>query len=106
MKCAREGENDAVAEAVVEQIADEFTEGNSSHSAAEPYQSRNGADDSLREEICRQNHDERGPGLLAEIGKTENHKHDGNPRVRNEKYGWHHRCAQAQSELARDAERK
>ena len=58
-----------------------------------------------REQIGRQNHDQRGPRLLAEEGDAEQHDREVDRDVRDEDDERHHRRARAERDLARRVQR-
>src|ERR1019366_6542988 len=105
VQCADNAEDDAIAEAVVEQIAHYQAEHHAPHGPAEAHQAGHRPHGAVREDIGRQNHDQGGPGLLP--GKRDAEQHDGNldRRLRDEKDQWHHRRAGAQGELSREVQR-
>src|SRR5262249_26053421 len=77
-----------VTRAVIEQVTDAFEKTNAAHRAAEPDQSRHRAHGAFRNEIRRQRHHKRGPGLLSEIRDAEEHNH---PRESDVRYEEHQR---------------
>ena len=58
MEGADQSENNAIAEAMVKQVANNEAEDYAAHSPAESHQSRDRADELAWEQVCRKNHDE------------------------------------------------
>jgi len=57
VECARESEYRAVTKSMIQQIADDFSKRDSSHCAAKSNQPSDRANDLLREQVSRKNHD-------------------------------------------------
>jgi len=103
---AGEREDDAVAEARVQERADDLPEDDAAHGAAEADEAGDGADRPAREQIGGQDHHQRRPGLLAEVGEAENRQGPRHGRIGHEQHRRHHRGAQPQRDLARPVERQ
>ena len=100
MHRARNHERGRVAIAVVAQVAHDLAQQHAAHRAAEADQPRQRADGVFGNHVGRQNHHQRGPGLLAEKGEAEqkNHPSDGMHAWREHHPG-HQRRARAEREF-------
>ena len=74
----------AIAESMIQQIADNKAEDHTAHGAAEADEPGNRANQFARKQISRQNHDQRGPGLLAEERDAEQNEREVHGRVAHE----------------------
>src|SRR5215471_4308559 len=100
MKRTRESEHRAISKSMVQKIADQFSEGDSTHSSAESNQSGDRADHAWWKQVGGQNHDESRPGLLAKVGEAEDSNCERHRNVRNQDDEWHERSTEAKCSLS------
>ena len=101
MKGAGDGQNRAITEAMIEQITGQLSQHNAPHCSTEANQAGDSAQDLLGEKVGGQDHDEGGPGLMAEEGQAKERDAPWNRDVWHKDYAGHKRRAQAERNFTR-----